>query len=472
MHESNILTKILIIFATTVLLSVAFVHPVSAKSDNYTCKDSEGNPIADRGKLIKVAIPIPGFVHEIICYEKQTNEANGQTTTKEVLRYYYVENLSQYIANLYEYFVGIVGILASVMILYGGIRWILAAGNQSTIQSAKNIIFSAIIGVVIAFSSYLLLYLLNPRTVDYETLQATLDVKDIEAVATSSEFCKDVDNPKVINDAGKEETTFLFHILDRVAASGNSSPTESDNGNSFFCGDKAGIITRGRTYKVGDTVQTCYGSTCTKAGTVCTKTGFQTYGCLPTFLYGNITWPSSTMMYVDYITIVAVCADGRIPSFNTPQKIKNDITEEATSYTFPFSVFTISDEAHELVDVMKRCSPSNESASLDNFAGFYLDVEVNDDTSNWPTEDDNYAVGTSCTPVSGIDWSKKTPGDLTDDEWKQVIESGQLIPWSAFFDDPATSTDPGCQSSGWYQCLLRTKKCDLTISRQLYPSQD
>ncbi|PIS41676.1 MAG: hypothetical protein COT25_01800 [Candidatus Kerfeldbacteria bacterium CG08_land_8_20_14_0_20_42_7] len=467
--------KALLILATFVLLFTIFIHPVHAVSDNLLCEDPQGNVIPDRSKLIKVAIPIPGFVHEIICYDTQNS---GQKIEKE--RYYYVVSLSDYLANLYQYFVGIVGILAAVMIMYGGIMWILAAGNQSRIQSAKNVIFSAIIGVVIAFSSYLLLYLLNPRTVDYETLQATLDVQAIQKVGDYSEFCKDFENPGTLNPLTYQ---YYFHIIDKgTEAIGVDRPTTSYIGSEYYCGDKVAKLEVGKNYVVGDKTGICYGDKCATQGQVCVNTGPSSYECQSTFLRGKINWPSSTMMYVDYITLVPVCINGEVPGGGLQQggDLKNNITEEAHSYTFPFNGGgSIGDYATNLRSKMQDCvrvvlnknEPEPGKTDLDYFAGFYMDVEVNDDTSWGWTTDDSYAVGTECIPVQGVDWSKKSPSDLTKDEWMQIIVNEQLIPWSAFFEDP---TDPQasdvCKRDLNY-CLLRTKTCNLEINRQQYPSR-
>jgi|GEM_PF-5743971 len=464
-------TKALLILVTSLLLLVVFLHPVHAVSDNYTCKDEKGNTIDDRIKLIKVAIPIPGFTHQLVCLDPQNNN-------KEVLRYYYVKDLSTYLSNLYQYFVGIVGILAAVMIMYGGIRWILAAGNQSRIQGAKNVIFSAIIGVVIAFSSYLLLYLLNPRTVDYETLQATLDVNAIKKVGDYSPFCADFENPA---DTTTNPATYdyYFHLIKPADESGNTSPNTSVKGSDFYCGDSVAILQKGQNYEPGDKTGLCYGTKCSDSGKVCVQVNAvgTTYDCESQFLKGHITWPIGTNAYVDYITLVPLCINGKEPGGGLDQggDLANNISEEADSYSFPFKGGgDISDYALNLRLLAQDCErvvgTQSGKKDLDYFAGFYLNVEVNDDTG-WVTKDDNYAVGNNSKPLSGINWSKKSPGDITQDEWKQIIANHQLIPWSDFFYDPSDQNSPyPCYQKDYYftnydKCLLKSKELDLNITR-------
>ena len=48
----------------------------------------------------------------------------------------------------------VVGALAVLMIVVGGLKYVLSAGDSSAISSAKNTILYAIVGIVIAVSAY------------------------------------------------------------------------------------------------------------------------------------------------------------------------------------------------------------------------------------------------------------------------------------------------------------------------------
>lgn len=48
----------------------------------------------------------------------------------------------------------IVGAIAVIMLIIGGIRYVLSQGDQSAITSAKNTILYAIIGIVVAMLAY------------------------------------------------------------------------------------------------------------------------------------------------------------------------------------------------------------------------------------------------------------------------------------------------------------------------------
>lgn len=51
---------------------------------------------------------------------------------------------------------GIVGSLALIMFVYGGITWMTASGNEQSVTKGRNIIMWAALGLVVIFSSYAL----------------------------------------------------------------------------------------------------------------------------------------------------------------------------------------------------------------------------------------------------------------------------------------------------------------------------
>lgn len=75
-----------------------------------------------------------------------------------------VKDIGEYIQLVYSFALGIMGIIAVVLIMFGGIRWIAAAGNESVISEAKEIIISAVTGLVIGLLSYVILAFINPQT--------------------------------------------------------------------------------------------------------------------------------------------------------------------------------------------------------------------------------------------------------------------------------------------------------------------
>lgn len=71
----------------------------------------------------------------------------------------------EYVSALYKFGIGAVGIAALLMLTIGGFMYASSAGNTSSIGTAKKVITDAIVGLVLALTSYLLLYTINPDLV-------------------------------------------------------------------------------------------------------------------------------------------------------------------------------------------------------------------------------------------------------------------------------------------------------------------
>ncbi|HTM68500.1 MAG TPA: pilin [Candidatus Binatia bacterium] len=58
------------------------------------------------------------------------------------------------VSNVIKAFMGLLGIVAVVIILLGGFKWMTAGGNEEKVAEAKKLIVSGIIGLVIILSAY------------------------------------------------------------------------------------------------------------------------------------------------------------------------------------------------------------------------------------------------------------------------------------------------------------------------------
>ncbi|MFA5051964.1 MAG: pilin [Patescibacteria group bacterium] len=97
---------------------------------------------------IQLNIHIPG-VTEMIA------DANG-------VKHPYVRNMSCFLADIYRYLAGVSGILAVVMMIYGGIKYVISFGNPSKLSDARDTISSAMIGLALVLGSYVILNFINP----------------------------------------------------------------------------------------------------------------------------------------------------------------------------------------------------------------------------------------------------------------------------------------------------------------------
>lgn len=78
-------------------------------------------------------------------------------------------NIANLVRAIYKYAIGIVGILAAVVLMVGGVLWIVAGGNATAIGEAKAWIGASLTGLIIALASYLILATVNPALVDLKT---------------------------------------------------------------------------------------------------------------------------------------------------------------------------------------------------------------------------------------------------------------------------------------------------------------
>ncbi|MFA6132103.1 MAG: hypothetical protein WC702_03545 [Patescibacteria group bacterium] len=63
-------------------------------------------------------------------------------------------DLTSTIANLIRVGLGFLGIVAVVIILIGGFKWVTAGGEEEKVKKAKKYIFQGLIGLVIVLAAY------------------------------------------------------------------------------------------------------------------------------------------------------------------------------------------------------------------------------------------------------------------------------------------------------------------------------
>ena len=75
-------------------------------------------------------------------------------------------DFQSYISAVYKFGIWTVGIAAMLMIMIGGYMYMMSAGNNASMQKAKGVITDAIVGLILALTSYLILYEINPNLVN------------------------------------------------------------------------------------------------------------------------------------------------------------------------------------------------------------------------------------------------------------------------------------------------------------------
>ncbi len=177
-------------------------------------------------------------------------------------------NIANLVRAIYKYAIGIVGILAAVVLMIGGVMWIVAGGNATAIGEAKAWIGASLTGLLLALMSYLILATVNPALVDLKTTPIT-PITPLQGTITTQGCCVPVNNSKACftgskNDAGKSlcnepDNNFNSTPCNQIAQCEQFNTTCDGTNNGTWCGDK--------------TTQGCFNGRCEKCSNEGTRCG-------------------------------------------------------------------------------------------------------------------------------------------------------------------------------------------------------
>lgn len=125
---------------------------------------AEADPI-----IPNLNVPIPGFSG----FSTPTKSSDGQ--------YVSVNFLAEYINAIYGWALGAMALVAVVMMMLGGLQYVLSRGKSKYIEKAKTRITNAITGLVLLLAAYNIAFLINPATVTLEALQ----IKSVAQIESS-----------------------------------------------------------------------------------------------------------------------------------------------------------------------------------------------------------------------------------------------------------------------------------------------
>lgn len=95
-----------------------------------------------------------------------------------------VTDFYTYVSAIYKFGIWAVGIVALFMLVFGGYTYITSAGNNSSMETAKKIITDAIVGIIMALTAYLLLYVINPDLVRMKKLAPVAGIPGAQVPVT------------------------------------------------------------------------------------------------------------------------------------------------------------------------------------------------------------------------------------------------------------------------------------------------
>ncbi|HEX9664618.1 MAG TPA: pilin [Patescibacteria group bacterium] len=66
--------------------------------------------------------------------------------------------LAETVGDIIQVFLGFLGTIALILVLYGGFMWMTAGGNEEKVTKAKTLLRNAVIGLIIVISAYSITY--------------------------------------------------------------------------------------------------------------------------------------------------------------------------------------------------------------------------------------------------------------------------------------------------------------------------
>jgi hypothetical protein len=113
--------------------------------------------------LIAVVMGVFLLVDVGLAQRQLLKEAAGVSTIAK-------ENIPTYAGQIIGTVLSLVSVLFFVLLVYAGVMWMISRGNEEMSSKALNIIFAAIIGIIIVLSSYTLVKFIFQSTTQAEKI--------------------------------------------------------------------------------------------------------------------------------------------------------------------------------------------------------------------------------------------------------------------------------------------------------------
>ncbi|HNU81212.1 MAG TPA: D-alanyl-D-alanine carboxypeptidase family protein [bacterium] len=134
--------------------------------------------------------------------------------------------IAEYIQIIYQYGLGVGGILAAIVLMAGGVLWLVSAGDVSKISQAKDLIIGSITGLIILFGTYLILSQINPELTTLKSISVKMIDRIIiqpikngsDSTENISDNCADVNSLVTITDI--VESNAETPMLDKIGKEG------------------------------------------------------------------------------------------------------------------------------------------------------------------------------------------------------------------------------------------------------------
>lgn len=159
-------------------------------------------------------------------------------------------SLPKFLKFIFNVGIAIVGIAALLMMTVGGLTYITSAGNNATAETAKKMIRDAALGLILAFSSWIILFVVNPDLVGID--------ENLEKLTVASQYLQE--GGVGTNNTGFNLDTDNDGVPDAVDNDGDGQPDVVQPSDSCAGGGCATLGTLGLPNKGAATCQA--GNTC------------------------------------------------------------------------------------------------------------------------------------------------------------------------------------------------------------------
>lgn len=373
------------VYALTLLFPIATLAASDAiPAFNPLCWREDACTEQRRKLSVGGVTPVGGWVREYPCTGDWGKCLPAGVTKTEISfggRNTFL-NVGDFIQHIYRYAIILAGLAAAIVIIFAGAEWLTSGGNSERITSAKKRIGGALMGLFLAYMSYWILANINPALVSLRVPQAfmarpqSLVPPFCSAAPTSTVFAQAIPN----DDASNQKSAISPSTTPDFDAKGFTylGPQGSGPGKvntewgetTFFCGKRFFMKDGG--------ADTCFGDVCgLKDGQtqVCTDLPYpgkepnKIYYCQKGMLLGSINGNAggvtNKVMNSNRVQknthLLALCNSGKIESV-----AKIDSLNDTAPHTYFFDV--------------PKTTVENHCDGKQNIAGFYLGLEVNDQT--------------------------------------------------------------------------------------------
>lgn len=264
-HYRSIMNRLnrlaITLFCLAAYLSILTFTPTALAQNTFTCSYRTGEGIEEEC-----------FVSGQSCRENFAPDCRGSSkaeclassgpcistetpqTTKDL-------DLAQLIGNFYNWALGIGGVIALGIIIFGGILYTISPGDSSRQNDAKTWIGSAIVGLVLLFGSYAILNTVNPDLTKLVSLEEGLKKAEFGAHAGTPQVAKELDLSNLIANFYQWALgigglvalgVLIFGGILYTTSAGNAS--RQDDAKQWIMGALLGILLLSGSYAILNTV--------------------------------------------------------------------------------------------------------------------------------------------------------------------------------------------------------------------------